>query len=92
MFQTVLQKEIREMVRDGRLRLLGGLVMILAVAALAFGAQQTWEAREAREHASEIGELVGHVGLRNHDIADRLAGLRRQRPLQQRHVRVLPGL
>ncbi len=53
MFQTVLQKEIREMIRDGRLRLLGGLVMILAVAALAFGAQQTWEAREAREHASE---------------------------------------
>jgi len=53
MFQTVLQKEIREMVRDGRLRLLGGLVMILAVAALAFGAQQTWEAREAREQASE---------------------------------------
>ena len=53
MFRVVLQKEIQEMVRDGRLRLLGGLVIILAVAALAFGAQRTWEAMEAREHASE---------------------------------------
>lgn len=53
MLKVVLQKEIREMVRDGRLRLLGALVIILAAAALAFGAQQTWEAMEAREHASE---------------------------------------
>ena len=45
----VAHKEIKEIVRDGRLRLLGGLVIILAMAALAFGAQQTTRAQEARE-------------------------------------------
>ena len=49
----VAHKEIKEIVRDGRLRLLGGLVIILAMAALAFGAQQTTRAQEAREHARE---------------------------------------
>ena len=49
----VAQKEIREIVRDGRLRLLGVLVVILALAALAFGAHQTYRAQEAREHARE---------------------------------------
>ncbi|MBT6175951.1 MAG: ABC transporter permease subunit [Deltaproteobacteria bacterium] len=49
----VAHKEIKEIIRDGRLRLLGGLVIILAMAALAFGAQQTIKAQEAREHARE---------------------------------------
>ena len=49
----VAHKEIKEIVRDGRLRLLGGLVIILAMAALAFGAQQTNRAQEAREQARE---------------------------------------
>ncbi|MEE2960673.1 MAG: ABC transporter permease subunit [Myxococcota bacterium] len=47
----VANKEIKEIIRDGRLRLLGGIVVVLALAALAFGAQQTLEALDAREHA-----------------------------------------
>ena len=53
MIRTVMEKETLQIVRDGRLRLLGGLIVILAFAALAFGAQQTWESQEAREHARE---------------------------------------
>ena len=53
MIRTVFLKEVREIVRDGRLRLLGGLVLILAVVAMLFGAQQTERAQEAREHARE---------------------------------------
>lgn len=47
------KKEVREIARDGRLRLLGGIVVILALAALAFGAQHTRRAQDAREHARE---------------------------------------
>ena len=49
----VVSKEVREIARDGRLRLLGGIVVILALAALAFGAQQTLRAQKARQHAQE---------------------------------------
>jgi ABC-2 type transport system permease protein len=49
----VMQKELREIVRDGRLRLLGGLVVLLALTALAFGAEQTYRSQHAREHARE---------------------------------------
>ena len=41
------------MVRDGRFRVLGILVLVLALAALAFGVQQTHRAEHAREHAQE---------------------------------------
>lgn len=53
MIGVIARKELRELVRDGRLRLLGGIVVILALAAFAFGAQQTLRAQEAREHAQE---------------------------------------
>ena len=53
MIKTVFLKEVREIVRDGRLRLLGALVLILTVVAMLFGAQQTQRAQEARENASE---------------------------------------
>lgn len=49
----VARKEVREVVRDGRLRLLGGIVVVLALAAFAFGAQQTLRAQHARAHAQE---------------------------------------
>ncbi len=54
--RRVAQKELREVLRDGRMRLLGGIVFILTVAAFAFGAQQAHRAAEAREHASERSE------------------------------------
>ncbi len=54
--RPIATKELQEIIRDGRLRLLGGIVVILALAALAFGAQQTHRAQEAREHASERAE------------------------------------
>jgi len=53
LIRYVARKELREIVRDGRLRLLGAIVAILAIAALAFGAEQTHRSQEAREHASE---------------------------------------
>ncbi len=49
----IARKELREIVRDGRLRLLGVIVFGLAVAALVFGAEQTYRAQHAREHAVE---------------------------------------
>ncbi len=56
LLQTVVQKEVREIVRDGRLRLLGGIVFILAIAALIFGASQTHQSEHDREHAQERSE------------------------------------
>lgn len=53
LIRTIARKELREIARDGRLRLMGGLVVVLALAALAFGAQQTQRAQSAREHAAE---------------------------------------
>jgi ABC-2 type transport system permease protein len=53
LLRAVIQKEVREVVRDGRLRVLGVIVLILAIAALAFGIQQTTRAQHAREHARE---------------------------------------
>ena len=49
----IARKELREIVRDGRLRLLAGIVFVLAMAALVFGADQTYRSQHAREHASE---------------------------------------
>ena len=46
MIKHVARKEVREIVRDGRMRLLGVIVIILALAALAFGAQQAIRAQE----------------------------------------------
>ena len=51
--RSVARKEIQEIVRDGRLRLLGGIVVVLAFAALAFGTHQTHRAQQAREQARE---------------------------------------
>ena len=56
MIRTVAVKEIREIIRDGRLRLLGGIVVLLTLAALAFGVQQTELAEHQREHAQERAE------------------------------------
>ena len=53
MIWLIARKEMREIVRDGRLRLLGVIVVILALAALAFGLEQTLRAQHAREHAME---------------------------------------
>ncbi len=53
---AIAKKEIREIARDGRMRLLGGIVVLLALAALAFGTQQTLRAQHEREHASERAE------------------------------------
>jgi ABC-2 type transport system permease protein len=53
MIRVVARKEVREIMRDGRLRLLGGIVVVLALAAFAFGARQTLRAQHAREHAAE---------------------------------------
>ncbi|MGB0589994.1 MAG: ABC transporter permease subunit [Myxococcota bacterium] len=49
----IARKELREIIRDGRLRLLAGIVFVLAMAALIFGADQTYRSQHAREHASE---------------------------------------
>ncbi|MFT7625856.1 MAG: ABC-2 type transport system permease protein [Myxococcota bacterium] len=53
MIRQIARKEVREIIRDGRLRLLGGIVVILALSALAYGAQQTHNAQHEREHAAE---------------------------------------
>jgi ABC-2 type transport system permease protein len=53
LIRAVIQKEVREVVRDGRLRVLGAIVLILAIAALAFGVQQATRAEHAREHARD---------------------------------------
>ena len=49
----VAKKELREITRDGRVRVLFAIVLTLTLAALVFGAQQTYNAAEAREHANE---------------------------------------
>lgn len=51
--KVIARKELREIVRDGRLRVLFGIVLLLTFAALVFGAQQTEKAEHAREHAKE---------------------------------------
>ena len=53
LIRSIARKEVREIARDGRLRLMGILVVILAFAALAFGIQQAEHAEHAREHAQE---------------------------------------
>ena len=53
LIRSVARKEVREVVRDGRLRLLCGIVVVLAFAAFAFGAQQARRAEAARAHAQE---------------------------------------
>lgn len=50
---AVIKKELREITRDGRVRVLFAIVLMLTAAALVFGAQQTYNAAEAREHAKE---------------------------------------
>lgn len=50
---TVARKELRALARDGRLRLLGAIVVILTLAALGFGVQQAERAEHARTHAAE---------------------------------------
>ncbi len=56
LIKHVALKEIREIVRDGRMRVLAVLVLVLAFAALAFGAQQSLRSQHEREHASENAE------------------------------------
>lgn len=51
MTMTVARKECTEIIRDGRLRLLAVLVLVLGVAALGFGARQMIEAQTERSEA-----------------------------------------
>ena len=75
LIRWVAQKELREISRDGRLRLLGVLVVILGVAALAFGAQQTQHAQHAREHAKErAAKQWEGQGSKNPHVAARTSG------------------
>ena len=50
---VVAQKELREITRDGRVRVLFAIVLTLTLAALVFGAQQTYQATQARQQAKE---------------------------------------
>ncbi len=50
---TITRKELTEIIRDGRLRALGVIVLILAFTALAFGVQQTQRAQGERDAARE---------------------------------------
>ena len=50
---VVAQKELREITRDGRVRVLFAIVLTLTLAALVFGAQQTYKAAQARQQAKE---------------------------------------
>ena len=56
MIRTIAIKEMKEMSRDGRVRLLGGIVVLLTIAALVFGIQQTERAEHDRSHAQERSE------------------------------------
>lgn len=51
MVRTIAKKEFTELIRDGRLRLLGVLILALGITALGFGAQQTFEAQHERDAA-----------------------------------------
>jgi ABC-2 type transport system permease protein len=53
MIGIIARKELTEIVRDGRLRVLGALVLVLALAALAFGVEQTQRAKRDRDDARE---------------------------------------
>ena len=74
MIRSVVRTEMRQFIRDGRLRLLGILVLILALAALAFGVAQTQRSQEARESARKRattqwegqGKKNGNVDLAHH--------------------------
>ncbi len=48
---VVARNELRQVVRDGRLRMLGGIVVLLALGAFASGAKLTLRAQQARDEA-----------------------------------------
>ena len=54
MIRVIAQKEVRELVRDGRFRLAGALVLLLLLAALAFGWRQAVAVRTERVAAQAI--------------------------------------
>ena len=56
MIGEIARKERMEMRRDGRIRSLGGVIAMLTVAALLFGAVQTERAEHDRSHAEERAE------------------------------------
>ena len=56
MFTQIARKEVREILRDGRLRVLGVLAVLLTLAALGFGVLQAERAEHDRAHASERSE------------------------------------
>ncbi len=67
---AIVRKEVRELARDGRLRVLGGIIAVLALSALIFGAQQTWQAQQARQQAVERAEADWEgQGQRNPHVA-----------------------
>ena len=70
MIRIVIRKEWREAVRDGRLRLFGALVVILALTALAFGVQSTNRAQSLRDEArSRAAAQWNNQGEKNPHVA-----------------------
>ena len=70
LLRSIVRKEVREIVRDGRLRLLGAIVVVLALAALAFGAQQTGRAQAAKVDAEKrAAEQWENQGDKNPHVA-----------------------
>ena len=70
MIRVVIRKEWREAVRDGRLRLFGALVVILALTALAFGVQSTNRAQALRDEArSRAAAQWNNQGEKNPHVA-----------------------
>jgi ABC-2 type transport system permease protein len=67
---TITRKELQEIIRDGRLRALGVIVVILALTALAFGVQQTDHAQKERSEAAtrSVKQWEGQ-GKRNPHVA-----------------------
>ena len=94
MIKTVFLKEVREIVRDGRLRLLGALVLILTVVAMLFGAQQTQRAQEARRMPANVQRSSGSHRVRKIRMSQVIMGHTFSRRLmsQPRLTQVFRGI
>ena len=86
LIRAVILKEGREVVRDGRLRVLGAIVIILAITALAFGVQQTYRADHARQHAAEARRCARPRAPRRSLCPQRLPRVPQQRCYQLAEV------
>ena len=70
LISIITRKEVTEMVRDGRLRLLSVFVGCLAITALVFGLQQAL--KEQHEREEEVRVALAHADRR---LLPRPAGL-----------------